>query len=96
MGFLLAFFGIMGGFMILKDLLKENDKFVVILNENNRKEFLTQAKKEGFKWYSGKEIQEKDECFFHIMVEKDDKISNISTMCYVKSKELQALPKYEY
>ncbi len=80
----------------MKDLLKDKKEVVVVLNENNRKQFLRQAKKEGFRWKGDKEIQENDECFFHILVSDGGYISNISTMCYVKSKELLSLPVYQY
>lgn len=82
--------------MILKDLLKDKKEAVIVLNKNNRKQFLVQARKEGFKWADEKEIQENDECFFHILINNSGYIANISTMCYVKSKELQSLPTYQY
>ena len=82
--------------MLLKILLKENKQVIIILNENNRKEFLNQAKKEGFKWSNKKNIQTNDECFFHMLINKDGYIKNVSTMCYIKSKELQFLPVYTY
>lgn len=34
--------------MYLKDLFKNNEKIFIKPNENNRKEFLKQAKNEGF------------------------------------------------
>ena len=81
--------------MNLKDIKEE--KAIIKLNENNRKEFLSQAKGEGFKWSLSKDIQENDDCTFHIVLDLKLKIiSNLSTMCYVKSKELQDLPIYEY
>ncbi len=82
--------------MILKDLLKDKEEVVIELNENNRQQFLKQAKDEGFKWNSNKGIQENDECAFHISINKDGYIGNISAMCYAKSEELQALSKYQY
>lgn len=82
--------------MILKDLLKDKEEVVIELNENNRQRFLKQAKYEGFKWIGNKDIQENDECAFHISINKDWYIGNISTMCYIKSKELQALPRYQF
>lgn len=81
--------------MILKDIKAE--KVIIKLNENNRKEFLKQAKSEGFKWSLSKDIKENDTCTFHVVLDLELKIiSNLSTMCYVKSKELQDLPIYEY
>jgi len=81
--------------MILNDIKAE--KVIIKLNENNRKEFLTQAKSEGFKWSLSKDINENDTCTFHIVLDLKLKIiSNLSTMCYIKSKELQDLPIYEY
>ena len=82
--------------MILKDLLKDKKEVVIVLDENNRKLFLKQAKDEGFKWNSKKEIQETDECSFHILISDSGYIANISAMCYVKSKELQLLQTYQY
>ncbi len=80
----------------MKDLLKDKKEVMIVLDENNRKQFLRQAREEGFKWNSKKEIQETDECSFHILISDSGYISNISTMCYVKSKELQSLPTYQY
>ena len=82
--------------MILKDLLKDNKEVVIILNENNRKQFLRQAKEEGFKWIGDKDIQENDECSFRMIINENYFIANISTMTYLKSKDLQALATYHY
>ena len=82
--------------MILKYLLKDNKEVVIILNENNRKQFLRQAKEEGFKWIGDKDIQENDECSFHMLINENYFIANISTMTYLKSKELQSLLTYQY
>lgn len=82
--------------MILKDLVKDKKEVVIVLDENNRKQFLEQAREEGFKWVSNKDIQENDECFFHILINDSGYIANISTMCYTKSKELHLLPTYQY
>lgn len=81
--------------MNLKEI--KDEKVIIKLNEDNRKEFLLQAKHEGFRWSLSKDIQENDDCTFHIVLDLKLKIiSNLSTMCYVKSKELQDLPIYEY
>ena len=82
--------------MILKDLLKDKKEVVIVLNENNRKLFLRQAREEDFKWNSKKEIQENDKCSFHILINNSGNIANISTICYVKSKKLHSLPAYQY
>jgi len=83
--------------MYLEDLFKNNEKIIIKLNENNRKEFLKQAKNEGFKWSLTQEIKDNDECTFHVVLDSKFKIiSNLSTMCYVKSKDLQNLPVYTY
>lgn len=82
--------------MILKDLVKDKKEVVIVLDENNRKQFLGQAREEGFKWVSNKDIQENDECFFHMLINNSGHIANISTMCYTKSKELHLLPTYQY
>lgn len=47
--------------MLLKNLLKENKQVIIILNENNRKQFLRQEREEGFKWVSNKDIKESDD-----------------------------------
>lgn len=72
---------------MLKNLLKEGQAWVILLNETNRKQFLKEAREEGFKWMGGADIQKKDECFFHVLI-KDQYISNISSMCYIKCKKL--------
>ena len=78
--------------MILNDLSLKEDKVIIKLNENNRKAFLRLAKKEGFKWSLSQEIKDNDECTFHVVLDLKLKIiSNLSTMSYVKSKELQEL-----
>lgn len=82
--------------MILKDLLKKNKQVVILTNNNNRKKFLSQAKKECFVWNNGDAIKKNDECFFHTLISNDNTISNVSAMCYVKSKELQSIPVYKY
>lgn len=81
--------------MVLKDLPVE--KAVIKLNKENRKQFLMQAKAEGFKWSLSKDIQDNDECTFHVVLDLKLKIiSNLSTMTYVHSQDLQALPTYNY
>lgn len=82
--------------MLLKELLQKNEKVVILLNESNREQFLEQAKKEGFVWYSGKAIQKGDECFFHIMISRDNTIANISALCWTMSNEFQSLPTYSF
>lgn len=82
--------------MILKDLVKDKKEVVIVLGEHNRKQFLKQAREAEFKWVSNKDIQENDECFFHMLINNSGYIANISTMCYVKSKELHSLPVYQY
>lgn len=82
--------------MILKDLLKDKKEVIIVLDEDNRKLFLKQAKDEGFKWISNKNIQNNDGCFFHMLINNSGYIANISTMCYVKSNKLHSLPAYQY
>ena len=82
--------------MVLKELVKNNKNVVILLNEKNRKKFLRQAKREGFKWIENSEIRDKDECFFHVSIKDNFKIANISAMCFVVSKELKELPVYEF
>lgn len=82
--------------MVLKDLVKNEQEVVISLSEENREKFLKQAKKEGFKWLNGDEIQNDDKCFFHVSISQTGRIANISAMCYAKSKKLRALPRYEY
>lgn len=81
--------------MNIKELLKEKREIVIKLNNDNRKAFLRQAKKENFCWASGCEISENDNCAFHILATCDMKIFNVSTMCYLNSPELKDVSMYE-
>ena len=81
--------------MVLKNL--SNEKVIIKLNANNYKQFLLQAKAEGFKWSLNKDIQESDECTHLVLLDLDLKIiSNLSSMRYENSKELQDLQFCEY
>lgn len=83
--------------MKLDDLFKTTEKIVILLDQNNRKDFLKQAKSEGYKWSLTKDIQEGDECTFRVLMQSEFKIiSNISAMSYAHSKELKDLPIFEY
>lgn len=80
--------------MKLSDL--KNDKVVVSLNEYNRKQFLMQAKSEGFKWSLTKDIQD-DDCTFRVLIDlKLKTITNVSGMSYAYSQELRDLPIYNF
>ncbi len=81
--------------MTLSDF--SNGKVVIKLDKNNYKQFLMQAKEEGFKWSLSKEIQDVDECTHLVLLDLDLKIiSNLSSMRYENSKELQDLQFCEY
>ena len=81
--------------MKLSDL--KNDKVVVSLNEYNRKQFLMQAKSEGFKWSLTKDIQDDDDCTFRVLIDlKLKTITNVSGMSYACSQELRDLPIYNF
>lgn len=82
--------------MNIKELLKENKEFIVILNNDNRQKFLSEAKDLGFKWYTGKPIDENESCSFHILVKDDFTIGNLSTMCLVKSNKFDNTPRFKY
>jgi hypothetical protein len=67
------------------------------LNSQNRKQFLIQAKAEGFRWIMTKEIQQNAKCAFYVVLDLELKIiSNLSCLRLIQSEELQDLPVYEY
>jgi len=82
--------------MKIKELLKEKNEIIIVLNESNKKSFLKQAKSENFKWISGDEIDENNDCFFHILVKNDLTIANLSTMVLVQSNEFNQVERIEY
>ncbi|MBR0189224.1 MAG: hypothetical protein IJQ23_02415 [Clostridia bacterium] len=71
----------------LEEMLKKEGEIGFILGQNERRKFLRWAKSNGFKWMNGQEIKETDDCFFHMVVEKDKTIANISAGCWIKDKE---------
>lgn len=81
--------------MDLVNLVLVEGKAIILLNDDNKKLFLKDAKRQGFKWIGGKEIDENDNCFYHILVNKNN-ISNISTMSIIKDKNLKNLKKIDY
>jgi len=75
----------------------KGEKVIVVLNENNREQFLAQAKGEGFRWSLTKEIESGDDCTFRVLLDlKLRVISNVSGMSYAHSRELQDLPVYQF
>lgn len=82
--------------MKIKELLKDKNEFIIVLNESNKKLFLEQAKLEGFKWNSGNEIGANDDCFFHILVKNDLTIANLSTMLLVETDDFNQIEKIKY
>lgn len=70
---------------MIKELLQNNNEIVFILNDESKNKFLKEAKNEGFMWFTGKPIDEHDMCSYHVVVDKDKIIGNISTMLYLKS-----------
>lgn len=81
--------------MVLSDF--NDEQFIVVLNENNRKQFLTQAKGEGFRWSLTRGIEDDDDCTFLVLVDLKLKIiSNVSGMSYAHSRELKELPAFQF
>ena len=81
--------------MALKDLGK--GKVIVKLGRDDHKQFLLQAKSEGFRWSISKEILEADDCTSLVLVDLGLKIiSNVSSMRYAQDRELQDLPMHFY
>ncbi len=64
----------------LKKLTKNETIFVDL--GAKRKEFLSFAVENGFKWLGGKAIKSNDNCSFHIAIEKNGFISNVHTSAY--------------
>ena len=81
---------------MIKKLLNKNNEIVVKLNDKNRKQFLKIAKKEGFVWFDGTQIDANQLCCYHIVVNKNKTIGNLCTMAYLKSTYYQSLSALTY
>ena len=66
----------------LEELLEKEGKIGFTLERNECKKFLKWAKANGFKWMNGEEIKETDDCFLHMVVNRNKTIANISGLCW--------------
>ncbi len=82
--------------MKIKELLKDKKQIIVVLNKTNKRDFLSNASIEGFKWINGSNINKDDDCFFHIFVSQVNTIANIPAMQLCKTKAFNNVEKIKY
>lgn len=61
----------------------------------NRRKFLCRAKKQGYRWVGGDEIDPKGDCFFHVAINKDKTIANVPMFAWV-AKQYENIRKYDF